>query len=88
MRSAKTYGLSSRRVPADIRPAAVNKVGEGYTIAHDAPPRDQHAHGGWSLEHRQRISGSARLYGLKANLRQHVGREHTDERVSLRDEDG
>jgi hypothetical protein len=66
----------------------VNEVGEGNTIAHDAPPRDQHAHGGWSLEHRQCLSGSADLYGLKANIRQHVGRDHTDELVSLRDEDG
>ncbi|MHC2109402.1 hypothetical protein [Methylobacterium sp. CM6246] len=73
---------------ADIGPTVVNEVGKGNTIAHDGPPRDQHAHGDWSLEHRQRLGGSAHLYGLKANIRQHVGGDHTDELVSLRNEDG
>ena len=66
----------------------MNKVGEGNTIAHDAASRNQHAHRDRSFENRQRLSGCADLYSLEANILQHVGRDHTDDLVSLRNEDG
>ncbi|AWV15952.1 hypothetical protein A3862_10900 [Methylobacterium sp. XJLW] len=66
----------------------MNEVGKGNTITHDAAPRHQHAHRGRSFEHRQRLGGCADLYGLKANILQHVGRDHTDKFIGLGDEDG
>jgi hypothetical protein len=65
----------------------VNELGEGNTTAGNAPSRDQHAHGGRSFEYRQRLSGSANLYGLEAHFLQHVDRDHTNEMVSLCNED-
>ncbi|WP_449411418.1 hypothetical protein [Methylobacterium komagatae] len=42
----------------------------------------------WSFENRQRLGGCADLYGLEADVFQHVGRDHTDDLISLREEDG
>ncbi len=65
----------------------MNKVGKGNTIAHYAASRNQHAHRDRSFKHRQRLGGRANLYSLEANILQHVGRDHADNFVSLRDED-
>ncbi|GJE49904.1 hypothetical protein GOFOIKOB_2944 [Methylobacterium tardum] len=66
----------------------MNEVGKGNTIPYDAAPRNQNAHRDRAFEHRQRLGGCADLYGLKANILQHVSRNHTDKLVSLRDKDG
>ncbi|CAM2933011.1 hypothetical protein JHFBIEKO_2313 [Methylobacterium mesophilicum] len=83
----KIYPGSRGDDDADTGPTVVNEVGKGNTIAHDGPPRDQHPHGGWFLERRHRLGGSAHRDGMKTDICQHVGCNHTDELVSLRNED-
>lgn len=66
----------------------MNEVSKGNTITYDAASRNQHTHRDRSFENRQRLGGCADLYGLKASILQHVCRDHTDDLVSLRNEDG
>ena len=66
----------------------MNEMGEGNTIAHNTASRNQHAHRDRSFENPQRLGGCADLYSLEASILQHVGCDHTDDLVSLCDEDG
>ncbi|OHV17611.1 hypothetical protein BK022_04390 [Methylorubrum extorquens] len=64
-----------------------HEMGQGDTPAHNPPAGNQHTHVSRPFKNDQRLSGGSNFYGLKTNIRQHVGCDHADKFVTLCDED-